>query len=314
LRVFTAAEVAAALPYGRLIDALERALRTPTSVPARAFHPIAVPNGGDGLLIVMPAWEVGGYACVKIATVFPDNEARGLPTVQAQVLLFDASNGSCVALLDGGEITRRRTAAASALAARSLARRDARELLVVGTGALAAYMAAAHAQVRQFERISVWGRNAAKAGTCARLIASQLPGHVVVSAADLELAARRADVISCATTSREPLIRGQWLKDGAHLDLVGSYCADMREADSDAVARARVYVDTYQGACSEAGDLLVPLAEGRIAADHIRGELAQLVAGSVPGRLSERDVTLFKSVGTAIEDLVAAQTAFRGGA
>ncbi len=313
MRIFTADEIAAALPYGRLIDALERAFRAPASVPARSFHPIPVPNGNDGLLIMMPAWAVGRHACVKIATVFPGNEAQGLPTVQAQILLFDASNGSCVAVLEGGEITRRRTAAASALAARWLARTDARELLVVGTGALAAYMAAAHAEVRTFERISVWGRNSAKAAACVRRIEARLPGQTVVTAADLESAARRADVISCATTSCEPLIRGQWLKEGAHLDLVGSYSAGMREADSEAVARARVFVDTHQGARSEAGDLLIPLAEGRIAADHIRGELAQLVAGSVPGRQSEREVTLFKSVGTAIEDLVAAETAFRGG-
>jgi alanine dehydrogenase len=312
LQVFTADEIAAALPYGRLIDALERALREGVSAPARSFHPIPVPNGSDGLMILMPAWAVGGHACVKIATVFPGNAALGLPTVQAQILLFDASNGSCVAMLEGGEITRRRTAAASALAARRLARAEARELLVVGTGALAPYMAAAHAEVRRFDRISVWGRNAEKAVACARLIQSQLPEQPVAAAADLESAVRRADVISCATTAREPLIRGQWLKEGAHLDLVGSYCAGMREADSDAVARARVFVDTLQGARSEAGDLLVPLAEGRIAADHIRGELAELVAGSVPGRLSDRDVTLFKSVGTAIEDLVAAQTAFGG--
>ncbi|HMD75576.1 MAG TPA: ornithine cyclodeaminase family protein [Steroidobacteraceae bacterium] len=313
MRVFTADDVAAALPYERLIDALDRAFRSPASVPARSFHTIPVPNGSDGFLVLMPAWATGRHACVKIATVFPGNKAQGLPTVQAQVLLLDASNGSAIALFEGGEITRRRTAAASALAARYLARSDARELLVVGTGALAPYMASAHAQVRHFERILVWGRHPAKAEACARLIQSQLPAHAVAATIDLESAARGADVISCATTSAQPLVKGQWLKDGAHLDLVGSFSASTREADSDAVERSRVFVDTYQGARDEAGDLLIPIAEGRIAAGHIAGDLAELVCGRVAARTSERDVTLFKSVGTAIEDLIAAETALISG-
>ncbi len=313
MRVFTADEVAAALPYDRLIAALDRAFREPASVPARSFHTIPVPNGHDGFLVLMPAWAVGRHACVKIATVFPGNDAHGLPTVQAQVLLLDASNGRAIALFEGGEITRRRTAAASALAARYLARSDARELLVVGAGALAPYMASAHAQVRPIERILVWGRHPAKADACARLIQSQLPAHSVAATIDLESAVRGADVISCATTSAQPLVKGQWLKDGAHLDLVGSFSARTREADSDAVARSRVFVDTYQGARDEAGDLLIPIAEGRIAADHIAGDLAELVCGRVAARISERDVTLFKSVGTAIEDLIAAETALVSG-
>lgn len=313
MRVFTADDIAAALPYQRLIDALDRAFRSPASVPARSFHTVPVPNGKDGFLVLMPAWAVGRYACVKIATVFPGNETLGLPTVQAQVLLLDATNGSAIALFEGGEITRRRTAAASALASRYLARSDARELLIVGTGALAPYMASAHAQVRSFERIRVWGRHPAKAETCARLIQSQLPALPVAATIDLESAARAADVISCATTSAQPLVKGQWLKEGAHLDLVGSFSAATREADSDAVARARVFVDTYQGARDEAGDLLIPIAEGRIAADHIAGDLAELVCGRVAARISLRDVTLFKSVGTAIEDLIAAETALVSG-
>ncbi len=310
MRVFTADDVAAALPYGRLIDAMDRAFRAPANVPARSFHTIPVPGGRDGFLLLMPAWAVGRHACVKVATVFPGNESQGRATVQAQVLLLDASTGTCLALLEGGEITRRRTAATSALAARCLARSDARELLVVGTGALAPHLAAAHREVRAIERIRVWGRNPAKAEACARLIASQFPEISVAAAVDLEFAVRSADVISCATTSAQPLVQGRWLKDGAHLDLVGSFSAGTREADTEAVARARVFVDTYQGARDEAGDLLIPIAEGRIASAHILGDLAELLGGAVPARISERDVTLFKSVGTAIEDLAAAETAY----
>lgn len=310
MRVFTAADVAAALPYATLINALDQAFRVPVSAPARTFHTIPVPEGSDGSLILMPAWAPGRRACVKIASVFPGNQSRGIPTVQAQVLLLDASNGNCLAILEGGEITRRRTAAASALAARYLARPDARELLVVGTGALAPYMAAAHCEVRRFERIHVWGRDPAKAQACVRLIASQLPELVVSVVGELESAVRSADLITCATTAAQPLVKGQWLQQGVHLDLVGSFSATTREADSDAIACARVFVDTYEGARREAGDLLIPIAEGRISPDHIQGDLAALARGAAYGRISQQDLTAFKSVGTAIEDLAAAECAF----
>ncbi len=242
----------------------------------------------------------------------PGNASRHIPTVQATYLLLDRNTGQAMALLDGEALTLRRTAAASALAARHLARADARVLLIVGSGRLAGWMARAHHALRpQLDRIQVWGRHSQASAALAELLQGE--GHPAVACADLEAAVRASDIVSCATTSTTPLVMGHWLRPGTHLDLVGGFKPDMREVDDLAVAMARVCVDTYAGALSEAGDLVQPLQSGRIKRAHIVAELAQLVRGEVPGRLSDGDITLFKSVGTALEDLAAAQLVLQQG-
>jgi len=255
----------------------------------------------------MPAWA-GASLGVKIVTVFPGNRARGVASVSALYLLLDGATGHPLALVDGEALTVRRTAAASALAATYLARPDSKILLVVGTGALAPHMAAAHCALRPIERVLVWGRSAEHARTTvARLAAGGLPAEVC---ADLAAGLGRADIVTCATTAREPIVRDALVRPGTHVDLVGAFTPEMRESDDALVQRAEVFVDTYAGALKEAGDLVQPIAAGTIAREHVRAELADLVHGRYPGRGSAAAVTLFKSVGTALEDLCAARLVY----
>jgi ornithine cyclodeaminase len=311
VRVIGAAEVEAALDYAPLADALGRMFADGCALPMRHHHPIPTPGGAAGLLLLMPAWQDGRHIGIKVVTVFPDNPARSLPSVMGVYLLLDAMTGTPVALLDGPALTLRRTAAASALAARYLARQDAARLLMVGTGALAPHLVRAHGAVRPIREVRIWGRDKEKA----RALARRLSGEGIPTEAtdDLEAAVRRADVISCATMAIEPLVRGAWLEPGVHLDLVGGFTPAMREADDEAVARARVFVDTRAGALAEAGDIVQPLRSGAIAPPDVLADLFELTRGQHVGRLTSTEITLFKSVGTALEDLAAARLAIQQG-
>ena len=300
-----AAAVRAATPWPDLVAALRDAFRQGCDLPPRHHHAFAVPGERDGTLLLMPAWRTGGTLGVKVVNIVPGNDARGLPAVSAVYLLFSAATGQPLALLDGAELTARRTAAASALAAGFLARADAARLLVVGTGRLAPELAAAHASVRPVREVAVWGRSGGKAEELAARLGREL-GLEVRAAADLEAAVRAADIVSTATTSLEPLVRGAWLKEGAHLDLVGGFTPAMREADDEAVRRARVWVDTLDGALAEAGDIVQPLRSGVLAREAVVGDLFGLCRGEVVGRENPAEITMFKSVGTALEDLAAA--------
>lgn len=303
-----AAAVALRLDRMALIDALDRGFRAPCTVPLRQQYrvPSPQPGGRDGTLVLMPAWIAGSALGIKIVTVYPDNSAKGLPSVSASYVLMDASTGRPRAMLDGGELTLRRTAAASALASRYLSQPACTRLTMVGTGKLAPHLIESHALVRPITEVRIWGRRAERA----RELASQIqrPGLRVEAAEDLENAVRWADLVSCATLSHQPLVRGTWLKAGQHVDLVGSFTADMAEADDEAIARSEVFVDTRAGALSEAGELIGAMARGVIRADAVRAELADLASGAF-ARSSPAAITLFKSVGTALEDLVAAQLA-----
>lgn len=305
MRVVTAAEIDAALTYPDLVETLRAAFRGDFIVPARHHHRLAR-SGGDATLLLMPAWSAGagGYAGVKIVSVFPGNAVRGKASVMGTYLLLDGDSGEPLAALDGQALTLWRTAAASALAASYLARPDARRMVMVGAGALAPRLVAAHATVRPIAEVAVWNRSPERA----RAVAAELerPGLRATATDDLAAAVASADIVSAATMSREPLIRGDWLRPGTHLDLVGAYSPDMREADDAAIARARVHVDTRAGALHEAGDIIQPIASGALAAAGIAGDLFDLCRGNAPGRRSPQEVTLFKSVGTGIEDLAAA--------
>ncbi len=226
----------------------------------------------------MPVWQAGAGIGVKLVTVFPGNGARGLPAVAAVFALFDGEDGRPLALLEASELTARRTACSSALAADYLARDDARRLLVVGCGTLAAHMVRAHACVRDYRHIDIWGRDPAKAAALAARLREE--GYPARAADGLRAAVEAADCVSCVTTSREALVRGAWLKPGVHLDLVGAFLPFMRETDALAVARARVVVDTRAGALEEAGDLLQAIAEGAIGREAISTELRDLLSGA----------------------------------
>lgn len=301
--------VATALPYDQLIEALKTAFSASATVPQRVHYEVEVPDGTPGKLLLMPAWQPGGGMGVKVATVYPDNAKLNAPAVFASYLLMSAETGIPVAILDGTELTLRRTAAASALASSYLSRKDAKSLLMVGTGNLAPHLIAAHATVRPIREVRIWGRRPAQAKRIADMFSAA--EYSVTVAEDIEDAARRVDIISCATLAKEPLIMGEWLSAGQHLDLVGAFKPDMCEVDEAAVVRAEVYVDTKAGAVSEAGEIVQAISSGAMREPDIKGELSELASGKVPGRLQLEAITLFKSVGTALEDLAAAELAIR---
>ncbi|MBM3571518.1 MAG: ornithine cyclodeaminase family protein [Alphaproteobacteria bacterium] len=317
IRQIDAATVERVLDDRGLIDALREMFRVGCTVPVRHHHSVAVPGEAEATLLLMPAWQEGGVIGVKVVNVFPGNAAHGEAAVNGVYLLFSARTGRLEALIDGNMLTLRRTACASALAATYLARPDATHMVMVGTGKLAPHLIGAHASARPIRDIRIWGRKPDKAAALADRL-RQLPRYraaEIAVATDLAAAIGAADVISCATLSATPLVRGVWLKPGAHLDLVGAYTPNMREADDDAVRRAAgaVYVDTRAGATKEGGDIVQPIANGILSLSDIAGDLFDLARGAAPGRRDATQITFFKSVGTALEDLAGARLAVERG-
>jgi ornithine cyclodeaminase len=291
-----------ALPFPLLIDSLRTMFLSPCEVPRRHVHEIASTSGAGVTSLIMPAWNDRYYG-VKIVNIAPGNAAIGLPGLHSSYLLHDAATGVPLALVDGDEITARRTAAASALAATWLARDDARHLLVVGAGKVARLLPDAYRAVRAIDRVTVWARS----GEQAEALAVKLRGEGLDARAanDLASAVAQADIVSCATLATAPVIQGRWLRPGSHLDLIGSFTPAMRESDDDCYAGASLFVDTEE-ALQKSGDLLGPMSRGVFAADDVRATLAALARGTSAGRRSAGERTVFKAVGTALEDLAAA--------
>ena len=301
---FDAQAVRRALPWDTLICALRRAFVQGCVVPGRHLHAIAE-DGNGGTALLMPAWRPGGSLGVKTVTIFPGNGALGLPSVHAVYTLFSASTGVPLAVMDGSELTARRTAAASALAASMLARPDAQRLVLVGAGRVAALVPAAFRTVLPgLVKVQVWGRQAQAAEALAQSLREQ--GFTASATADLQAAVQQADLISCATLATRALVKGAWLRPGAHLDLIGSFTPKMREADGACFTRSRVFVDTEE-ALAKAGDVLQAIAEGAFTPAALQGTLATLCLNPGAGRRTPLEITLFKSVGTALEDLAAAE-------
>lgn len=310
MQIFDAAATRAALGFEPLVEALRTAFAGEASVPPRHVHQISA--GGDtGTVLIMPAWSEAGYLGIKTINIFPGNSARGLPGLHASYVLYDAHTGVPLASMDGNEITARRTAAAAALGASFLARGDARRLLVLGSGRIAGLLPAAFMQVRpSIDEVVVWNHR----GEGAQALAARWRAEGLNASAtdDLPAAVRRADIVSCATLSTMPLVRGEWLAPGSHLDLIGSFAPHMREADPACFGPdARTFVDTEE-ALAKAGDLLDAIAGGQLRRDAVQGTLAQLCKGERAGRASASERTVFKAVGTALEDLAAATLAWQG--
>ena len=298
------------LGYAELIEALRAMFVAGCEVPQRHVHVIAEADATAprGTVLVMPAWRAGRYFGLKTVMIFPGNGARGLPGLHSTYLLYDAATGQPLAQLDGDEITIRRTAAAAALAADYLARRDAHRLLVVGAGRVAAQIPAAMRAVRPISEVVVWNhRRDGAERLAAALRLSGMPARV---SDDLAGDVTAADIVSCATLSNAALIDGDRLQEGTHLDLIGSFAPTMREADALCFARAKVFVDTPE-ALTKSGDVLDAIAAGVFAATALQGTLADLCAGRCVGRRSAEEITLFKAVGTALEDLAAAELVYR---
>ncbi len=311
MQVVSAAEIDRVLTFPALIDALWEAFRGDLVTPVRHHHEIERP-GSHATLLLMPAWTGpaahDGFIGVKIVSVFPENGPKSLPSVMGSYLLMDGATGQPVSVLDGTRLTVWRTAAASALAARILAREDASRMVMVGAGSLAPFLIRAHMSQRPIREVALWNHKPEKAETLAAELRSE--GLPVTAVTDLEAAVREADLVSCATLSAAPIVKGAWLKEGAHLDLVGAFNLKMREADDEALRRASLYVDT-PAALVEGGDVMRGIASGAIRAQDVRGTLADLCRGAAPGRTRHDEITLFKSVGTALEDLAAAMAVWR---
>ena len=305
MKVYDRENVASSLQYEILIEALRKAFSSKITAPERVQHTIKNKNGSDATLLLMPAWKIGEHIGIKIVSVFPENTTNNMNAVHANYFLMNANDGKPVAVMDGTELTLRRTACASALAADYLVNKNVDTLLMIGTGNLAPHMIKAHCVVRNYSRILIWGRNEEKAERLA--LSLNIKDKEILAKNDLKEALNVADVISCATLTQKPLIMGDWIKPGQHLDLVGAFTSDMAEADSKAIAKSKVVVDTYEGALSESGELINALKEGRIKKEHILSDLRELVLEEKNIRKDSNDITLFKSVGTALEDLAAAE-------
>jgi ornithine cyclodeaminase len=285
---------------GSLVEPLRRAFVSQAVSPERAHYDLDATDRPRTLLL-MPSWQPDGDIGVKIATVFPNNADRGLPSVNAAYLLLSGQTGQPRAWIDGRALTLIRTAAVSALAADLLAPAAPDVLLMAGTGALSRYFVEGHLAVRRYRSVLIWGRDPHKAAAVARDLSAR--GWPVEIASDLETAARAADVISCATLAQQPLIEGRWLKSECHLDLVGSFSPDMREADDDCMRGAFIAVDTV-AALTQSGDLIGPLARGVIAKADI-SLLGELIAAKPAASRARK--TVFKSVGVALADLAVAE-------
>jgi len=292
--------------FSELILELKRGFTTQSvMVPMRHHHDFPNPEvGGDSTLLLMPAWNPSKEAGVKIVTVSPENGQFGMPSIQGVYILMDAIKGGVKAILQAKSLTSKRTAAASALASTYLSKENASSLLMIGTGALSSNLIQAHASVRPIKKVFVWGRSLAKAKTiCDNFYGEDFEAIAIGS---IEEKLGEVDIISCATLSKTPLVLGKHLRAGQHIDLVGSYKKDMRETDDQTIKLASIFIDTMHGGLKESGDIVIPLQNGTLKIEDIKGDLFGLCSGTKEGRRNDNEITVFKSVGYALEDLVAA--------
>jgi len=302
LQFLGAAETRQRLPFDALIHALRAMFERGCELPQRQVLELAAADAEPVTSLVMPAWQTGGCYGVKVVNIAPANSARGLPGLHSTYVLYDATTGAPLAWIDGDQITARRTAATSALAASWLAREDARHLAILGAGRIARLLGEAHRVCRPIEHVTVWARSERNARLLVDELAAQ--GFDAHAAASVEGAVVDADIVSCATLAREPIVQGRWLRDGSHLDLIGSFAPAMRESDDDCFAGATVFVDS-DDAATKSGDLIGPIARGVLRSAAI-GTLAELARDRREGRTERSQRTVFKSVGSALEDLAAA--------
>lgn len=286
------------LDYPSLVSALREGFKSEIVAPKRHHHDFKNPKECvDSTLLLMPAWQESEVLGVKLVTVSPNNTKYNLPAINGLYVLFDAHKGDVDAILNGKALTTKRTAAASALASSYLSRQDATSMLMIGTGDLSSALILAHASVRNIKTVFVWGRSIEKALKIVEKLKTRFDIRAVKNIADV---IEKVDIISCATLSQEPLVLGKFLKAGQHVDLVGSYKPDMRESDDEVMKIADIYIDTNI-ALKESGDLQ------NITIEDVEADLSKLCRNEHKGRSETRQITLFKSVGHALEDLIAAK-------
>ncbi len=296
--------------FKELINSLRQGFAEKSvETPLRHHHEFENPKEAvDSTLLLMPSWRAGKDLGVKVVTVNPNNGKYDLPSIQGTYLYMDAHNGNIRAILDAKAMTAKRTAAASALAASYLAKEDASVLLMLGTGALSRNLIKAHASIRPISKVYIWGRNFDKSSK----IALEFKDHFleVIPVTDYIPYLVEADIISTATLSKTPLVFGQYLREGQHIDLVGAYKKDMREADDAAISKSNIFIDTFQGGLKESGDIVIPMSSGILKEEEIKADLFDLCGSIKKGRESDSEITFFKSVGHASEDLIAAKYYF----
>ncbi len=274
-------------------------------IPMRHHHDFPNPEvNADSTLLLMPAWNPSNDAGVKIVTVSPENGQFNLPSIQGTYIYFDAVKGTIKAILEAKSLTVKRTAAASALASSYLSCKDSNSMLMIGTGALSINLIKAHASIRPIKNVFVWGRHLEKAQAIASALKNE--NFSVQAIKTIEEKISKVDIVSCATLSKTPLVFGKYLKAGQHIDLVGAYKKDMREADDETIIKASVFLDTYQGGLKESGDIAIPIENGILKKEAIKADLFELTSEKKQGRHNNSEITVFKSVGHALEDLVAA--------
>lgn len=313
MTIFNAEATTARLPFAELVKALQEGFATGCELPERHHHKVERGGEPDATLLLMPAWssvaDPQQYLGVKIVTVYPGNVARSLPGLVSTYILYDAVTGQQLAIIDGNTITGRRTVATSALAARMLARPESSRLLVLGAGRIGSLLPEAYRAVLPIDQVAVWSPDSDEAqALVGRLRMSGITASVVDN---LETAVQEADIVSAATLATEPLIKGEWIKPGTHIDLIGAFTPSMRESDDETVRKASIYVDTME-ALHEPGDIVQPLRDGVISKDAILGSLADLARHTVNARASDSQITLFKAVGSGLADLVAARMVYAG--
>ena len=304
-------DVRIVLPLHDLIDAMESALARFSShevmQPLRTVIEIGLQKAFVG---IMPAFITEPATLgTKVVSVFGSNTAVGLPTHLATIVLLDPMTGELLAIMDGRFITEARTAAVSAVSVKRLARPDAARLAIIGSGVQARSHLEAIASVRPLEEVRVWSRNLDNRAAFAREMRARTKAAINV-APSAQDAVNGADVIVLATAAREPVVRSEWIADGAHLCAVGACRPDQREMDTALVRRGRLFVDSRTGALAEAGDIMIPMKEGAFDESHLAGELGDVILGRVAGRTSADEVTIFKSLGMAVEDVAAAHLAY----
>ena len=306
--ILTERDIPSLLPVGECVDVMAQALaaltRGSVNMPLRTI--VWLPER-NGFLVSMPvALEPDGMAEFKLLTVFPDNRSVGIESHQGAVLLFELEHGRLLSILDATSITAIRTAAVSGVATRALANEDAGDLALIGSGVQARTHLQAMLRVRKIRRVRVASRSFDNARAFAERESARR-GIRVEPVRDFREAVEGADLICTTTSAREPVVRGAWISPGAHLNAVGSSVPFARELDTEAVRRSRLYVDRRESALNEAGDFLIPKEEGALGDDHIVGEVGEVLTGRTPGRRSREEITLFKSLGLAIEDVAAAK-------
>jgi ornithine cyclodeaminase len=300
---FDAAQLSNALQFPYLVDFLKDGLKQAIHSPIRTSHAMAAE--GDTLLS-MPSWIEGEAIGVKLVTIFGANSSKGMPGVQGLYNLFDGATGRPVAVMDGTELTYRRTAALAALASKLSAAPHGGTLVVIGTGGLAPHIARAHYETGLVERVVIWGRNSERSKQTARALREE--GVDARHAENIEMAVREASIVTCVTSANTPVIENAWLSGPVHVNLMGSYAPHLQEAPAELIGRARLFVDHREAVLAESGDLIIPIRDGIITEDAIENDIAGL-AKAEPVSRKPSDVTVFKSVGWGALDLIAAQAA-----